>query len=231
MTNSLSDEQSDFECFRGPYLSVDNEANLSDSSSQIEIMNNPSRDELWLVSPPPCFTARPVEIKTGSMEDLLIEHPSMSVYNLRSRPPLHARSRCNDDCSGRLGQPTGAQRAIVHGSQVQEWNSESESSSLERSISRRRHGNGSSEILQNELDDDEQFDDVIADDRHQLLEDEVEVRRGQPRHSLIRKCQVRRQTNLTRASLERINKASQPKRLRKNFKTCNTAQQFDKPCA
>ncbi|NXM70434.1 T53I2 protein, partial [Serilophus lunatus] len=40
-------------------------------------------DESWFVTPPPCFTAEePVLDGVGSspMEDLLIEHPSMSVY-------------------------------------------------------------------------------------------------------------------------------------------------------
>ncbi|NXS14649.1 T53I2 protein, partial [Neodrepanis coruscans] len=40
-------------------------------------------DESWFVTPPPCFTAEePVPDGVGSspMEDLLIEHPSMSVY-------------------------------------------------------------------------------------------------------------------------------------------------------
>ncbi|NXU55195.1 T53I2 protein, partial [Turnix velox] len=40
-------------------------------------------DESWFVTPPPCFTAEePSADGVGSspMEDLLIEHPSMSVY-------------------------------------------------------------------------------------------------------------------------------------------------------
>uniref|UniRef100_A0A8C3SRQ2 Tumor protein p53 inducible nuclear protein 2 n=1 Tax=Chelydra serpentina TaxID=8475 RepID=A0A8C3SRQ2_CHESE len=40
-------------------------------------------DESWFVTPPPCFTAEgpgPVRLESSPMEDLLIEHPSMSVY-------------------------------------------------------------------------------------------------------------------------------------------------------
>ncbi|CAI9572697.1 unnamed protein product [Staurois parvus] len=42
-----------------------------------------SMDESWFVTPPPCFTAEgPGQNAVGSspLEDLLIEHPSMSVY-------------------------------------------------------------------------------------------------------------------------------------------------------
>ncbi|XP_072259802.1 tumor protein p53-inducible nuclear protein 2 isoform X1 [Pyxicephalus adspersus] len=42
-----------------------------------------SMDESWFVTPPPCFTAEgPGQSVVGSspLEDLLIEHPSMSVY-------------------------------------------------------------------------------------------------------------------------------------------------------
>ncbi|KFO98824.1 Tumor protein p53-inducible nuclear protein 2 [Calypte anna] len=40
-------------------------------------------DESWFVTPPPCFTAEepgPGDVGSSPMEDLLIEHPSMSVY-------------------------------------------------------------------------------------------------------------------------------------------------------
>lgn len=44
--------------------------------------------ESWLVTPPPCFTAggRSEErVEASPMENLLIEHPSMSVYGPRGR--------------------------------------------------------------------------------------------------------------------------------------------------
>lgn len=40
-------------------------------------------EESWFVTPPPCFTAGDLttnEVETSPMENLLIEHPSMSVY-------------------------------------------------------------------------------------------------------------------------------------------------------
>ncbi|KAM9342150.1 uncharacterized protein tp53inp2b isoform 2-T3 [Pholidichthys leucotaenia] len=37
-------------------------------------------DESWIVTPPPCFTAEGAPAEASPMEDLLIEHPSMSVY-------------------------------------------------------------------------------------------------------------------------------------------------------
>lgn len=45
-----------------------------------------SMEESWFVTPPPCFTSTgPIQIQTSPLENLLIEHPSMSVYHsLRS---------------------------------------------------------------------------------------------------------------------------------------------------
>ncbi|XP_026881098.2 tumor protein p53-inducible nuclear protein 2 isoform X1 [Electrophorus electricus] len=37
-------------------------------------------DESWFITPPPCFTAEGAPAQASPMEDLLIEHPSMSVY-------------------------------------------------------------------------------------------------------------------------------------------------------
>lgn len=40
-------------------------------------------EESWFITPPPCFTAggrAPVLLETSPLENLLIEHPSMSVY-------------------------------------------------------------------------------------------------------------------------------------------------------
>ncbi|KAL4629779.1 tumor protein p53-inducible nuclear protein 1-like [Arapaima gigas] len=46
-----------------------------------------TQEEGWIVTPPPCFTAggdSPVLLETSPLENLLIEHPSMSVYALHS---------------------------------------------------------------------------------------------------------------------------------------------------
>ena len=43
-----------------------------------------------MVTPPPCFTAggsSPQQLATSPMEDLLIEHPSMSVYHSQGHEP------------------------------------------------------------------------------------------------------------------------------------------------
>uniref|UniRef100_A0A8C8RYZ2 Tumor protein p53 inducible nuclear protein 1 n=1 Tax=Pelusios castaneus TaxID=367368 RepID=A0A8C8RYZ2_9SAUR len=40
-------------------------------------------EESWFITPPPCFTAgglTTIKVETSPMENLLIEHPSMSVY-------------------------------------------------------------------------------------------------------------------------------------------------------
>ncbi|XP_031826261.1 tumor protein p53 inducible nuclear protein isoform X2 [Nomia melanderi] len=44
-------------------------------------------EDSWYVMPPACFTrAGPVNIETSPLEDLLIEHPSMSVYRATASP-------------------------------------------------------------------------------------------------------------------------------------------------
>ncbi|KAF0032015.1 hypothetical protein F2P81_016570 [Scophthalmus maximus] len=50
-----------------------------------------SLEESWFVTPPPCFTgscSQPVHLEASPLENLLIEHPSMSVYAHRSPPRL-----------------------------------------------------------------------------------------------------------------------------------------------
>ena len=44
-------------------------------------------EESWYLTPPPCFTrAGPVNVETSPLEDLLIDHPSMSVYRATASP-------------------------------------------------------------------------------------------------------------------------------------------------
>ncbi|XP_076637060.1 tumor protein p53 inducible nuclear protein isoform X2 [Colletes latitarsis] len=44
-------------------------------------------EESWYVTPPACFTrAGPVNVETSPLENLLIEHPSMSVYRATAFP-------------------------------------------------------------------------------------------------------------------------------------------------
>lgn len=54
-----------------------------------------SLEESWYVTPPPCFTghgSQPV-LETSPLENLLIEHPSMSVYAYHSPPRLSLDAR------------------------------------------------------------------------------------------------------------------------------------------
>ncbi|CAG2107531.1 unnamed protein product [Medioppia subpectinata] len=50
-------------------------------------------EESWFVTPPPCFNSlsNPVIIETTPLENLLIEHPSISVFG-PSLPPIDQRS-------------------------------------------------------------------------------------------------------------------------------------------
>uniref|UniRef100_A0A3Q0QVC3 Tumor protein p53 inducible nuclear protein 1 n=1 Tax=Amphilophus citrinellus TaxID=61819 RepID=A0A3Q0QVC3_AMPCI len=53
-----------------------------------------SLQESWFLTPPPCFTARsifPIVLEPSPLENLLIEHPSMSVYTHHSIPRLNLK--------------------------------------------------------------------------------------------------------------------------------------------
>ncbi|XP_013207401.1 tumor protein p53-inducible nuclear protein 1 isoform X2 [Microtus ochrogaster] len=58
-------------------------------------------EESWFITPPPCFTAgglTAVKVETSPMENLLIEHPSMSVYAVHSSCAGLSEASCvNDD--------------------------------------------------------------------------------------------------------------------------------------
>ncbi|XP_064420705.1 uncharacterized protein LOC135352573 [Latimeria chalumnae] len=57
---------------------------LSDCNSGPLLPQPCGMEESWFVTPPPCFTAEcegPVKVESSPMENLLIEHPSMSVYS------------------------------------------------------------------------------------------------------------------------------------------------------
>ncbi|XP_056378449.1 tumor protein p53-inducible nuclear protein 1 [Hyla sarda] len=65
-------------------------------------------EESWFVTPPPCFTAgelTSIEVETSPLENLLIEHPSMSVYavnNLCSKQTRTCDSNIHNSSSSRL---------------------------------------------------------------------------------------------------------------------------------
>ncbi len=72
-----------------PHDKSHDSSSMSDSCSDISTLpdNVGTTTESWLVTPPPCFTAGglPHDLEMNPMENLLIEHPSMSVYGPRGR--------------------------------------------------------------------------------------------------------------------------------------------------
>ncbi|XP_075230053.1 tumor protein p53 inducible nuclear protein [Lycorma delicatula] len=66
--------------------------------SSTSSLPNMNMEESWYVTPPPCFTsAGPIMLETSPLENLLIEHPSMSVYHHSSssqqlQPRVRSRS-------------------------------------------------------------------------------------------------------------------------------------------
>nr|XP_055159416.1 tumor protein p53-inducible nuclear protein 1 isoform X3 [Nyctereutes procyonoides] len=57
-------------------------------------------EESWFITPPPCFTAgglTTLKVETSPMENLLIEHPSMSVYAVHSPCPGVGEASCGTD--------------------------------------------------------------------------------------------------------------------------------------
>ncbi|XP_068985262.1 tumor protein p53-inducible nuclear protein 2 isoform X3 [Bombus flavifrons] len=60
---------------------ADNPASSTTFFDSILVDGTSALEESWYVTPPACFTrAGPVNVETSPLEDLLIEHPSMSVY-------------------------------------------------------------------------------------------------------------------------------------------------------
>uniref|UniRef100_UPI00398E726F tumor protein p53-inducible nuclear protein 1 n=1 Tax=Pristiophorus japonicus TaxID=55135 RepID=UPI00398E726F len=101
-----------------------NSAIFSSSTSSLELLGNCSDpcflqldscalEESWFITPPPCFTAgghAPVQVETSPMENLLIEHPSMSVYtvhNVRSNLRENSRSVEYENRTIRTETPNG----------------------------------------------------------------------------------------------------------------------------
>ncbi|XP_009471588.1 PREDICTED: tumor protein p53-inducible nuclear protein 2 [Nipponia nippon] len=71
-------------------------------------------DESWFVTPPPCFTAEgpsPGGVGSNPMEDLLIEHPSMSVY-ITSTLEVDGEGP-EDDAAGEVPEPR-LERHVPH---------------------------------------------------------------------------------------------------------------------
>lgn len=67
---------------------------INPSNSQVIKQNKAGMDESWFVTPPSCFNCNTNKNKKkaqpiGTMENLLIEHPSMSVYGPRQLKKNH----------------------------------------------------------------------------------------------------------------------------------------------
>ncbi|XP_059396746.1 tumor protein p53-inducible nuclear protein 2-like isoform X1 [Carassius carassius] len=76
-----------------------------------------SMDESWFVTPPPCFTAEGATAEASPMEDLLIEHPSMSVYV--SAGPLPAVEESTTSLAGSVsGMSESAVPAVTRSTRV-----------------------------------------------------------------------------------------------------------------
>ncbi|ERE85292.1 tumor protein p53-inducible nuclear protein 1 isoform X1 [Cricetulus griseus] len=57
-------------------------------------------EESWFITPPPCFTAgglTTIKVETSPMENLLIEHPSMSVYAVHNSCPGLSEASCGNE--------------------------------------------------------------------------------------------------------------------------------------
>ncbi|XP_065421817.1 tumor protein p53-inducible nuclear protein 2 isoform X1 [Chrysemys picta bellii] len=74
-------------------------------------------DESWFVTPPPCFTAEgpgPVRLESSPMEDLLIEHPSMSVYVTSNSIVVERESPDEPISEGDVPEPRMERRTPHH---------------------------------------------------------------------------------------------------------------------
>lgn len=67
-------------------------------------------EESWFVTPPPCFTSGSVPLETSPLENLLIEHPSMSVYHRSAAPPA-AATPLSSSVGASPASPAAAARA------------------------------------------------------------------------------------------------------------------------
>ncbi|KAG5679455.1 hypothetical protein PVAND_009020 [Polypedilum vanderplanki] len=54
-------------------------------------------DESWFLTPPSCFNSASIQLETSPIENLLIEHPSMSVYHNIRRGQLKTSGLNNEE--------------------------------------------------------------------------------------------------------------------------------------
>ncbi|XP_070798218.1 tumor protein p53-inducible nuclear protein 1 isoform X1 [Pituophis catenifer annectens] len=73
---------------------------LEDASESCFIqLNSCPMEESWFITPPPCFTAgglTTLKVETSPLENLLIEHPSMSVYAIHNTCHNLNKNNCDE---------------------------------------------------------------------------------------------------------------------------------------
>nr|XP_023023748.1 uncharacterized protein LOC111511908 isoform X2 [Leptinotarsa decemlineata] len=70
---------------------------LERPSSASSLQSDSVMEESWFVTPPPCFTSEGPTLSTSPLENLLIEHPSMSVYHINSSSRKYSVSDLRSD--------------------------------------------------------------------------------------------------------------------------------------
>ncbi|XP_042321528.1 tumor protein p53-inducible nuclear protein 1 [Sceloporus undulatus] len=74
---------------------------LSDASESTFVQfDSCPMEESWFITPPPCFTAgglATLKVETSPLENLLIEHPSMSVYAVHNTHHSLNKTSCGDE--------------------------------------------------------------------------------------------------------------------------------------
>ncbi|XP_053805619.1 tumor protein p53-inducible nuclear protein 1 isoform X3 [Vidua chalybeata] len=74
-------------------------------------------EESWFITPPPCFTAgglTTIKVETSPMENLLIEHPSMSVYAVHNTCHGLNETGCVDEEFHSPGSPRAKKSCLRH---------------------------------------------------------------------------------------------------------------------
>lgn len=80
--SEVSSDEEECDDRRSPAtLSLQRNLTRTSSSSSLRSLPCATMEESWFLTPPACFTsAGPIHMETSPLENLLIEHPSMSVY-------------------------------------------------------------------------------------------------------------------------------------------------------
>ncbi|XP_021398906.1 tumor protein p53-inducible nuclear protein 1 isoform X4 [Lonchura striata] len=109
---SATDSSPVFSCLSSPleHLPEDSE------SCFIQFESCPM-EESWFITPPPCFTAgglTTIKVETSPMENLLIEHPSMSVYAVHNTCHSLNETGCADEEFHSPGSPRAKKSCLRH---------------------------------------------------------------------------------------------------------------------